>query len=267
MSWFEQSPLWAIWPTLSMALVIAMAIGYFGGRAVQGNTLPESSDGGPIFLSAAVGLLSLLIAFTFSLASERFDARRETLLQEANAVGTTYLRFQLPDEPYRSRLSRDLLSYLELRQAFFAAGADPSDVHRIDTATGRVENRIWATLRDWIRNHSGNTSNVPLMQATNEMFDLAASDRARRETHVPLTIIRTIAIYSVIVALFMGRSVVGKKTDHLLAAAIVLILVALSIALILDIDRPVTGTITVSAAPFDRAVDAIRQMDAARTLK
>lgn len=265
MGWFEHAPLWIIWPTLSMALFIAMAIGLFGGRFLQRRKPIECSESDNFLLSAALALLGLLIAFTFSMAAERFDARREALLQEANAVGTTYLRFQLLGEPYRTNLSKDLLSFLDARQAFFAAGADLYRVDRTDNATGQVEDRIWAMLRDWIVRHSGNTSNVSLMQATNDMFDLAASDRVAREAQVPLTIIRAIAIYSGIAALFLGQSLVARKNTHLFAGAMVLILVALSIALILDIDRPATGTITVSTAPFDRAVDSIKRMESIRT--
>src|SRR5579862_4252530 len=176
MGWFEQAPLWVIWPALSLTLVVAMTIGSSGARLFQRKATADAPENENFLLSAALALLALLIAFTFSMASERFDSRREALLQEANAVGTTYLRFQLLDEPYRSKLSNDLLSYLDTRQAFFSAGLDLTGIDRSDTATGRVEDRIWATLRDWVVRHSANTSNVSLMQATNDMFDLAATD-------------------------------------------------------------------------------------------
>ena len=241
-----------------------MTIGSFGAHLLQRKAPIDSSESENFLLSAALALLGLLIAFTFSMASERFDARREALFREANAVGTTYLRFQLVDEPYRSRLSNALLSYLDTRQAFFAAGLDLSGIDRSDTATGRVEDRIWATLREWMVKHSGNTSNVSLLQATNDMFDLAATDRVQREMRVPFAIIGVIVLYSIIAALFLGQSLVATKNRHWLAAATVLILVALSIALILDLDRPTTGTITISSAPFDRAASSIRSMEAAK---
>jgi len=265
MAWFEQASLWIIWPVLSLGLLVSMAAGYFGGRLVRrGTDANGSSDGQGFLLSAALALLGLLIAFTFSMASARFDARRVVLLQEANAVGTTYLRFQILDEPYRSTLSKDLLSYLDARQAFFAAGSDPSAVDHADVATGKVENHMWATLADWVHRHPANTSNVSLMQTTNDMFDLAASDRVVRETRVPLTIIRAIALYSLIAAFLLGQSFAAKSEFRPFGAATVFVLVALAISLILDLDRPSNGTITISSVPFDRAADAIREMDAAR---
>jgi len=243
-----------------------MEIGCFGSRLFQrGKRAVEPPDGQGFLLTAALALLGLLIAFTFSMASGRFDERRQALLSEANAVGTTYLRFQIVDEPYRSELSADLLSYLDARSSFFAAGVDTPAIARADAATGRTETRMWSKLADWIRTHPGASANVSLMQATNDMFDLAASDRVVREARVPLTIIRAIALYALIAAVLLGQNFATRKHIHLFAAATVFVLVALSISLILDLDRPASGTITVSTAAFDRAAASIRAMEAART--
>ena len=265
MYWFEQAPLWIVWPTLSIGLIAAMVAGYMCGKlARRGRGDSDSSDSQGFLMSAALALLGLLIGFTFSMASSRLDARRGALLEEANAVGTTYLRFQIVDEPDRSALSKDLLSYLDARHAFFAAGASLSAVDRADNRTGEVENRMWDTLAGWISKHETNTSNVSLLQATNDMFDLAASDRVVREGRVPITIIRAIVVYSLIAAFLLGQSFAPKKDIRPFAATTVLVLVALAISLILDLDRPASGTITVSSVPFDRAAASIRAMETAR---
>lgn len=261
MGLLEHVPLWLVWPGLSLALFGAMVLGKVTRRFIRGKDARNGSETHGFLLSAALALLGLLIAFTFSMASARFDARRGALLEEANAVGTTYLRFQIPEEPYRGMLSKEMLSYLDARHAFFAAGSDLAAVDRADAATGVVQNRIWKTLTDWIRNHPGSTATASLLQATNDMFDLAASDRVVRETRVPLTIVRAIAVYSLIAAFLLGQSSVAKKDNNPFAAVAVFILVALSIALILDLDRPASGSITISTTPFDRAAAAIRAME------
>jgi hypothetical protein len=240
-----------------------MAIGYFGRRLFRSETEPStSSDSHNFLLSAALALLGLLIAFTFSMASTRYDARRDALLREANAVERTSLRFDIIEEPTRGKLSQDMLSYLDARQAFFAARADMSAVERADAWTNRVEERIWRTLTDWIRVHPENTSNASLMQATNAMFDLATTDRVEREIHVPAAITRAIAIYALIAAFLLGESSAARKDHRPFAATVVFVLVALSLTLIVDLDRPATGTITVSTIPFDRAAASIRAMEA-----
>ena len=65
---------------------------------------PLHVEGGGYTVSAIIGLLGLLIGFTFALASERFDTRRSLVVDEANAVSTTWLRQQMLEDPWRSRL-------------------------------------------------------------------------------------------------------------------------------------------------------------------
>ena len=82
MHWFEQAPLWIIWPTLSLGLIAAMVAGYLCGKlARRGRGESDSSDSQGFLMSAALALLGLLIAFTFSMASSRLDARRGAPLQ------------------------------------------------------------------------------------------------------------------------------------------------------------------------------------------
>src|SRR5205085_6832202 len=66
-------------------------------------------------LGGVLGLLALMLAFTFGMALNRYEARRQLVTQEANAIGTAYLRAQLLDEPYRGSLSKLLVVYTENR--------------------------------------------------------------------------------------------------------------------------------------------------------
>jgi hypothetical protein len=270
MAWLERAPLLVIWPSLVLAFLVALFVGYRGrwviarirGTAESGE---KSDEAVGFLLSAALALLGLLIAFTFSMAAQRFDARRHMLMEEANAVGTTYLRFQLLDEPNRTALSGLLLSYLDSRLAFFSAGSNSKAVAQADARTSALEPKMWKFLSASVRAHPTATFNSPLLETTNDMFDLAASDRAARDTRVPLTILRAITLYSIIAALLLGQSLACAREPHLIAATTLFVLVGLSITLILDLDRPATGTITVSSAPFVRVADSIRAMEKART--
>jgi hypothetical protein len=76
---------------------------------------PEGESQEGFVISAVLGLLALLLGFTFSLALDRYEARGVLVLEEANAIGTSYLRSQVLDEPHRSRKSRILLEYTETR--------------------------------------------------------------------------------------------------------------------------------------------------------
>ena len=101
--------------------------------------------------SAMLGLLALMIAFTFSMALSRFDLRRDALLNEANAIGTTALRARLLPEPHRTETLKLLQEYVQIRLDIARSGSLPSRANdgchslecasRIALATGKSHGR------------------------------------------------------------------------------------------------------------------------------
>src|SRR5579864_1446616 len=105
MYWLEHAPIWLIGLVIFAGLVIAELAGFWVGRLAAARKAPDSKfDGTGYLLSAMLGLLGLLIAFTFGTAASRFDVRRTLVRDEANAIGTTYLRIQTLDEGPRDAL-------------------------------------------------------------------------------------------------------------------------------------------------------------------
>jgi hypothetical protein len=255
----EQAPLWLFWPLLAVSFLLFQEIGYRLARRFARPVETGDNSGAGYLLSASLALLGLLVAFTFSMAAQRFDVRRVLVVEEANAVGTTYLRVQLLPEPARTQISRKLLAYIDVRREFFVTGRDGEQ--QVDARTGALQSQIWTTLRAAVAAQPQATINPALLQTTNEMFDLAATDRAALDARVPLPILRTLVAYSLISALIMGYVLTSRR--HFLPSATLFVLLALAMTLILDIDRPRTGTITVSDLPFTRAADGIRAMEAA----
>src|SRR5436190_203648 len=110
------APIWAIGLTLFVLLIGMMLLGIAVRRRTERRAASEGEDAQEGYIvSGALGLLALLLGFTFAMAVDRYDNRRSLVLEEANAIGTTYLRAQLLDEPFRSRLSRLLEGYTASR--------------------------------------------------------------------------------------------------------------------------------------------------------
>src|SRR5688572_6962231 len=99
---------------LGMLLVAALA-GWIVRRRVSPGRVDnerEIADAQLGYLIAAMlGNLALLLAFTFSVALDRYESRRRLAIEEANAIGTSYLRAQLLEEPHRTRISNILVAY------------------------------------------------------------------------------------------------------------------------------------------------------------
>ena len=246
MTLVDALPVWAAGLVLLVVLTLASRIGILL-RARTGNTSNE--DGGYI-LSAALGLLALLIGFTFSLALSRYEMRRDLVLKEANAIGTTYLRAQLAPEPFRSELRTLIRRYLDARLALADAGEDAGAIARAEVQADQLQQRLWDTTMAAIP-HVDPPVAVPLLIATvNETIDLAASRKATLSARLPSSVVAALLVYAVISAGILGYVTQGNRRGTQISAVLLFVLLTLAITLILDLDRPRTGSIVVSQAPL-----------------
>jgi hypothetical protein len=99
-------PLWGFFVLAIALALVALEFGYRLGKWRHAHALDEKDAPIGAMVGAILGLLAFMLAFTFSLAASRFDARRTTVLEEANAIGTTSLRARLLPEPQRSEVAQ-----------------------------------------------------------------------------------------------------------------------------------------------------------------
>lgn len=254
-------PLPLLGAALAASLLLSQEIGYRSGRRMGAS---DETTGAGHLLSAALALLGLLIAFTFSMASDRYEARRALVLAEANALSTTYLRVQALDEPFRGRLSQGVVAYGQARQDFFAAGEDAKRLAAAEAETDALQARLWADLMPAVRAAPTATINPALLETANELFDLASSRQAALEAHVPDAILRSLVVYALVAAAMLGYGMASAGRRHMVASLALFVLVSLAVTLILDLDRPRAGSVTISQAPFVRTLEGLKTLEAAR---
>jgi hypothetical protein len=245
MSRLETLPLTVIALAIMAALLAAATIGYRGHLWLlhrSGETEPESDDH---LLSAVLGLLALLLGFTFSLALNRYEARRDLVVQEANAIGTTWLRAQLLESPNKAAMSGLLRGYLDARLAWSEADADAA------TRTMVLQQRLWAATGKAVRSEPNPQLSRALMDAMNQSFDLASARSAARLAHVPDRVLTVLLLYAVLSAAMLGYTSAAKGRPQRIATISVLVLLTLALVMILDIDRPRSGAIQVSQQPLE----------------
>lgn len=264
MHWLEVAPIWITGLVILIALIIVGLLGNTARRLMVRSGVQEPpSEGFGYVLSGALGLLGLLIAFTFSAAADRFDTRRLLVVKEANAIVTTYLRVQALDEAPKVSLSQLMVQYVHVRRGWFQAGEDLTRMAQAETATDDLQRKIWNVTAADVRANPTATINPSLLQTTNDMFELAASQRAALAARLPITILRALLVYSVITAALIGYGLAEGPRQIIISAALYLAL-SLSICLILDIDRPRNGSVRVSQAPMDRAIASLENAEAAK---
>lgn len=254
--WLNDIPLLLLGLLLLVAMIITALCGY-AVRQSQDRKDPkaeisESQQG--YIVSAVLALLGLLLGFTFSLAIERFEARRALVLEDANAIGTAYLRTQLLGEPHRTRLSHLIVEYTD--NMVLLAKAPPIQIPPLLAVDDKLLTDIWAATAagyDSIRDLAYSSTFV---SAINSMIDEDGARRAARQAHVPTPVFAVLLIYLIVTAGVLGYVLSTRRGR--VPALFLMALVIMSLLLIIDIDRPTTGTLRESQLPMEQLRNSLK---------
>lgn len=251
-----------LWLGLALlaAVLVAAEAGWRWGR--RSHALANDGDRSQIgaIAGAVLGLLALLIGFTFSMAVSRFDARQDLVLQEANAIGTTALRAQLLEPAAEARVLRLLRDYVGVRLAFHDAGIDPQRLQQANVQTGVLQQALWRVAMEQARS-GGNPAQVNLfIVSLNETIDLHGKRLAAMRNHVPPAVLELLLLVTLgaVGLVAYGGGLHGRRQP--LAQVVLGVLLVLSVMLIVDLDRPRRGLIQVSQQSM---TDAGQDLDAA----
>lgn len=256
MSWLGTFPLWIIGLLILLALTGAVVLGYVSQVFWQRKAGPESESalGSSHLLSAVLGLLALLLGFSFSIAMNRYDTRRDLVVQEANAIGTAWLRVQLLNEPEKTQMSGLLRRYVDTRLLW-------SEIERngsVEGATRVLQQQLWVATGRALHSDSPPLLARGVMDSLNESFDLAAARQAARSAHIPDTVLYALLLFSVLSMVMMGAMLATARKPHRTQTGLLLVLLTLGQLIILDLDRPRTGTIQVSQQPLEALRDTLQ---------
>jgi hypothetical protein len=239
-------PIWVTMLLIGILLVSASELGFrMGGRKSPG----EKSDQGHV-LSAMLALLGLLVGFTFSIAVGRHELRRNLVVEEANAIGTEYLRTQLTPEPFRSRLADGLRRYTDARLALAAANENESAIVHADRLADSLQQQMWATTMEAVPAIQPAAVSSLLVAGMNTIIDAASSRHAALEARLPSIAFGSLVLYAIVAASMLGFVSGSGRNRSRVGALIMMMLLTLALGLILDLDRPRRGTIKVSQQPL-----------------
>jgi hypothetical protein len=223
---------------LLVGMLVCMEIGVrLRAREVRRE---ESKDTG-VVEAAIFALLGLLIAFTFSGAADRFDKRRALIVDEANAIGTAYLRLSLLASPAREKMRAQFRRYLDERLAAYRALPDLDAAFKHLAAANVVQQEIWDQS---VSATEGNQSaRMLLLPAINEMFDIASTRTTAARSHPPNVIFGLLFGLALVSALLAGRAMATDGKRPLLHAVLYSFAMAGAVFVILDMEFPRFGFI------------------------
>jgi hypothetical protein len=240
------------------SLLATIELGYrLGGKLPPG--LTDSAKSPVLAISGAIlGLLALLLGFTFSMSLSRFDQRRQLVVQEANAIGTTYLRSGLLPEPDRSAVADLLRSYVDARLDFFNRRGDPAEFKRVIDRTEKLQGELWSHVATAVEKDSRPVTTGLFIQTLNEVIDLHAERVAAMENHVPESVLLLLLLVALLAAMLVGYGCGFANRRHLLSTSVLALLIGTVIVVIIDLDRPARGLIRVSQESMIRLRESMK---------
>jgi hypothetical protein len=241
---------------LVFALLVAIAMGSYelgfriGRRRPEGPDEPEGPGG--IIVGGILGLVAFMLAITMGLSSDRFDTRRGLVLEEATAIETAYLRAGYLPEPFQAEI-RDLLrEYVPLR----IAPTDIADLPAQFARSEEIQGELWAVAERVATEYVDSDLTALVVDSINEIIRVSSYRvTAGVYARVPETILLLLFALTALAIAMVGYRA-GVTNRHSLATATLLAVTLCAVlTLVVDLDRPQEGFLTVS----QRALQELQQ--------
>lgn len=236
-------PIWAIFTFTFFFVFVAFELGIFLGK--KHRETAEQEDRSPIgsIVAAALGLLAFLLAFTFGIAASKFDERRNLVVEEANAIGTTYLRAGYLQEPNRTALRELLKEYVAVRLDAIKPGKIVEGIKKSE----EIQDQLWIQATVIAEKNPDSVIGGLFIQSLNETIDLHT-----KRVYLGLRVRIPIIIWGVLYFVTMlsigclGYQFGLFHTRYIGITLLLILTFSSVITLITDLDRPQEGFIHVT---------------------
>jgi hypothetical protein len=241
-----------LYPVTLILIAGAAELGAWLGRRFQGASR-DGTDIGPL-TGAALGLLALLLAFSFSLALSRYETRRNLVLEEANAIGSTAnFALMLPDSAQKPILSM-LRDYTAVRTGL-GVPYDPAKLERDVARSLDLQARLWQQAVAVTAAAPQSLPAYRFVASLNEMNNIHERRITALRYHVPSEVMFMLMGVGMVAMGLTGYNVGARDTRGRVATLIMSLTVAVVIMLVVDLDRPARGLIQV---PVQALIDAMQ---------
>jgi hypothetical protein len=246
-------PLWGLFVATVVVVLLSIEAGYWLGRYRRRRS--EEEKEGPVgaIVAATLGLLGLILAFTFGLAASRFDARRQIVVDEANAIGTTYLRAGLLPDGRGVTIRKLLRDYVDAR----LEGAETGNIDQLLQRSDELHRALWQEAEGVGRKHPDSIVVGLFIQSLNETIDI----HARRilvavRSRIPGVLWGALYLVTIFTMAGVGYHEGLTKSKRTLAVVVLVTTFSAIMLLVADLDRPQEGLLKVS----QQAMIEVRKM-------
>jgi hypothetical protein len=236
-----------------IALVVFQA-GYRLGRWWQSRTPDEKEGLTGMLVGSILGTLAFLLAVTMGMSSDRFDTRRAIIVDEANAIGTTYLRAGYLPQPQSAESRALLREYARLRVV-------SDDTSELDAAIARsvaIHRELWAIAEDLAIETPTSEMLALYVDSLNELIDIHTTRFvAGVYARVPETVLYLLIVGALLAIGAVGYNAGLTRRRSLLSAVLLVVALGAVVTLVVDLDRPRDGIIRVNQQAL---IDLVEQL-------
>lgn len=248
------------WMVFALSSAILLALSEAGcrrGLAFRRRN-PEAAQGHSGSVQGAIlGLLGLLLGFSFAMAVGRHEARRALVADEAGALGTAWLNTDFLPPEQRDAARSSLRRYAEIKLARFDATTDSAALSLGQDELAGLQKNLWAAARNAVE-AKPDAARGSLVTAVTDLIDLDGRRRAALRNHVPGPVWILLLVVAGCGAWSSGYGSGATGLRSSFNQAVFPILIATVVTLIADIDRPLRGLIGLTRVPLQEAIAGMR---------
>lgn len=237
-------------------LVVAGEIGYRRGLFRR-----ESNESVRSLMSgtgaAMLGLLGLLLGFTLAMAVSRWDERRDVIVDEANAIGTLWLRAGLFEAPLRDEMRDVLQKYTDARITLGGSRDDRATLRAARSESELLHATIWAVVERANQPGRSNAVLSSLITAANEVIDLHELRMASIENYLPASLFLLLFTVAAVSVGFLAWAFGAANQGGRIAIVALALLIGAVLLLIMDINRPQRGRIEIGTDSLERVGESM----------
>lgn len=226
---------------LSLAMIGLMLAGWRIGRSIKGETAKPANVGA--IEGAVLALLGLLIAFTFSSGIARFEVRRQLIVEEANDIGTAFLRIDLLPQEAQPEMRNLFRRYLDSRLAAYRHIPDLKAAKAELDRGSRIQAQIWSHAVNHCKGQPP-ACELLLLPSLNSMIDVTTTRTMMSQFHPPMIVFILLDVFSLVAALLAGYGMAAGRRSwiHILGFSLTL---AMTVYVIMDVEYPRIGLIRI----------------------
>jgi hypothetical protein len=244
---------------LFVTIIICNEMGFRAGRFIQARTDSEVKALTGSIQGSILGLLALLLGFTFSMSMQRYDNRSMALIDEANSIGTAVLRIELLPTAYQQPASELFEQYLGLRVAIGQLDLTKHQQRNdYNKKIANIQAELWTLAVEATNVDPRPVTTGAFVKSLNDVIDSQGKRNALLQMHVPEVVLMLLFVVFISSGGIMGYSAGLSGQRIIVPIVLVSLLITLIVFIIIDLDRPKRGVIQVNQAGMVELLESIK---------